>query len=113
MIIWPHNTITFSQELSATHFLVKKLNLSSENRNQHKKTLARQVIPLAPGYRTALLSRPEFSSLAFFKDTWIIANCQRAGFVWVLENLESPGIYSGISRTEKSSGNLLNSILKI
>ena len=23
-----------------------------------KKTLARQVIPLAPGYRTALLSRP-------------------------------------------------------
>ena len=25
-----------------------------------KKTLARQVIPLAPGYRTALSSRPEF-----------------------------------------------------
>ena len=24
-----------------------------------KKTLARQVIPLAPGYRTALLSRPD------------------------------------------------------
>ena len=26
-----------------------------------KKTLARQVIPLAPGYRTALSSRPETS----------------------------------------------------
>ena len=46
MIIWPRNIIIFSQELSATHFLVYKFNLSSE-KSYAKKTLARQVIPLA------------------------------------------------------------------
>ena len=30
LIIWLHNVIIFSQELSATHFLMQKLNLSSE-----------------------------------------------------------------------------------
>ena len=30
-----------------------------------KKTLARQVIPLAPGYRTALSSRPDGRSPEF------------------------------------------------
>ena len=48
-IIWPHNIITSSQELSATNPLVKKLNLSSEKKNldgtcpsasYDKKTLA-------------------------------------------------------------------------
>ena len=33
-IIWCRNIIIFSQELSAAHFLVYKLNLSSEKRNQ-------------------------------------------------------------------------------
>ena len=34
-----------------------------------KKTLARQVIPLAPGYRTALSSRPEQYFLIVFNKT--------------------------------------------
>ena len=35
-IIRPHNVIIFSQEFSATHVLVYKLNLSSEKRNQQR-----------------------------------------------------------------------------
>ena len=35
MIIWPRDIIIFSEELSATHFLVEKLSLTSEKRSQH------------------------------------------------------------------------------
>lgn len=65
-IIWSHNVIIFSQEFYAARFLVWKVNLSSKKRNQqcllasyNKQTLARRVIPTAPGYRTARLSHPD------------------------------------------------------
>ena len=35
-----------------------------------KKTLARQVIPLAPGYRTALSSRPAEGKKGRPRETW-------------------------------------------
>ena len=69
-IIGPHNIIIFSQELSATHFFGIKAQFiirKEESKvlarwaSYNKKTLARQVIPLAPGYRTALLSRPGYA----------------------------------------------------
>ena len=65
-IIWPHNIIIFSQENSATHFGIKAQFIIRKGEamvlacraSYDKKSLAQQVIPLAPGYRTALLSRP-------------------------------------------------------
>ena len=35
-----------------------------------KKTLARQVIPLAPGYRTVLSLRPAFLNISLLSKFW-------------------------------------------
>ena len=62
-VIWPHNVIIF-QEHSAfgikPQFIIRKEEpkVLARRASYDKKTLARQVIPLAPGYRTALSSRP-------------------------------------------------------
>ena len=66
-IIWPHNVIIFfSGAFRYTLFGIKAQFIIRKEEpkvlacraSYDKKTLARQVIPLAPGYRTALLSRP-------------------------------------------------------
>ena len=56
-IIWPHNVIIFSQVLLVYH--QKRRTNGACPSSYAKKTPARQVIPLAPGYRTALLLCPD------------------------------------------------------
>ena len=63
-MIWPHNF--FSGAFCYTLFGIKaQFTIRKEEskvlahwESYDKKMLARQVIPLAPGYRTALSSRP-------------------------------------------------------
>ena len=66
MIIWPHNVIIFSQEflgIKAQSIIRKEEPIVlARQASYNKKTLAREVIPLASGYRTALSSRPGLSA---------------------------------------------------
>ena len=63
-IIWPHNIFSgaFCYTLYGikAQFIIRKeqSKVLARRASINKKTLARQVIPLAPGYRTALSSRP-------------------------------------------------------
>ena len=67
-VIWPNNYIIFSQWGTFCYalfgvkaqFIIRKEEPKVLARwaSYDKKTLARQVIPVAPGYRTALSSRP-------------------------------------------------------
>ena len=71
-IIWPRNVII--SVLSGTfcntpfdiqaQFIIRKEEptVLARRASYAKKTLARQVVPLAQGYRTALLSRPELDN---------------------------------------------------
>ena len=64
MIIWPI-TLSFSLRSFQLHvqFIVRKEEpmVFAHRANYDKKTLARQVIPLAPGYPTTLSSRPDIT----------------------------------------------------
>ena len=52
-----------------------------------KKTLARQVIPLAPGYRTALSSRPDNMSQPLENSRqWLVALLSFGGACKILLN---------------------------
>ena len=57
MIIWPYNVVTFCIK---AQFIISKeeSKVLAHWASYDKKMLARQVIPLAPGYRTALSSCP-------------------------------------------------------
>ena len=75
-IIWPHNF--FSGAFCYTLFGIKAQFIIrtegpvvlARRASYKKKTLARQVIPLASGYRTALSSRP--AKAVYFKSKfWI------------------------------------------
>ena len=69
-INWPHDVIIFFTGAFCytlfgikAQFIIRKEELVVLAYD--KKTLARQVIPLAPGCRTALLKRPERGEIIF------------------------------------------------
>ena len=70
-IIWPQRYHFFLGAFCYTlfgiraQFIIRKeeSKVLARRASYDKKTLTRQVIPLAPGYRTALSSRPETRSM--------------------------------------------------
>ena len=84
-IIWPQRYHFFSGAFCYTlfgiraQFIIRKeeSKVLARRASCDKKTLARQVIPLAPGYRTALSARPDLTHselILGFGQTMIRAN---------------------------------------
>ena len=86
-IIWPHKVIrhflsgAFCYTLFGikAQFIIRKeeLPVLAHRASYDKKTLARHVISLAPGYRTALWSSPESVVFVSVKEDWTIKKHKR------------------------------------